>query len=209
VKRTTSSRLVFDLGESSLPVTIKAYYRAHRSLFGYLAGFVGVTPVLSKLLPDSLASFIFPPLNDTFRFLSLLIVVLTSVVIFRFSDSSFVRNVPLRPKLQIGLLLIVVLGASAYVAAHGAFVRVVDRPSQGDTVTTVVGYERTPFAMREFAVASDWDVLRNRGVTDEEVFRSWTMTSVIVARVSLFLSYALVLIASIALLSFEVLYGLL
>jgi hypothetical protein len=63
--------------------------------------------------------------------------------------------------------------------------------------------------MREFAVASDWDVLRNRGVTDEEVFRSWTMTSVIVARVSLFLSYALVLIASIALLSFEVLYGLL
>ena len=192
-----------------MPITIKAYYRAHKSLFGYLAGFIGATPVLSSLLPDDWASFLFPPLDNVFKSVAVLLVVLTSVVIFRMSDSSLVRNPAMRPRLQVSLLLIVLLGASGYVLARAAFVRVVERPSLGDVVTAVVGYERTPFAIKAFPNSSDWDILRGRGITDEEIFENWTTTSVIVARLSVFLSYTLLLIAAIAILSLEVLYGLL
>ena len=88
------------------------------------------------------------------------------------------------------------------------FVRVVERPSEGDAVVVIVGYERTPFAVQTFPGASDWDVLRGYG-TSQEVFRNWTSSSIYVGRLGLFLSYALALVAGIALLGLEVLYSIL
>lgn len=169
----------------------------------------GGIPILSALVPEEWSSYVFPPLDDIYRLLTVLLAVLASLGVFRLQDTSFARNRSKRPLAHGLLLLAFVASAGAYLYARTTFVRVVERPSVGDAVVVTIGFERTEFAQRTFPGASDWDVLRSYGTSQEELFRNWTPWSIFIGRLSLWLTYSLVLSFGVALLGLEVLFGVL
>src|SRR5208283_4435937 len=66
------------------------------------------------------------------------------------------------------------VGLLAYLSAYQGFVRRVDIPSRETSVYVSVGYQRTAFADQTFGPASDWEMLRARGTSEEEIGRLWT-----------------------------------
>jgi hypothetical protein len=91
----------------------------------------------------------------------------------------------------------------AYLAAYQRFVRRIEIPSRGETSVYVsVGYQRTVFADQTFGSASDWEMLRARGTSEEEIGRLWTAKSLIIARLGLYFSCSLTTLALLFLFSF-------
>lgn len=90
----------------------------------------------------------------------------------------------------------------AYLSAYERFVRRVDIPTRGTSVYVSVGYQRTAFADQTFGSASDWEMLRARGISEEEIDRLWTEKSLIVARFLLYSSCSLTTLALLFLFSF-------
>jgi len=99
-----------------------------------------------------------------------------------------------------------VVGVGLFLVSHEQFVRTIDIPAKKETVTVSVGYTRTVFANRQFPNSTDWDMIRARGTSDEEIKRLWTEWSIIVARLALLFSYLLFLLPAIAAFSLGVLY---
>jgi hypothetical protein len=69
------------------------------------------------------------------------------------------------------------------------FVRVIPVPSAHMDVPVSVGYERTESANNTYARWNDWEMLHDRGPTEDTVQELWTFRSIFVARSLLFLSY--------------------
>ena len=191
-----------------MAISISQYYKGFKSLFGGMATAFGVLPVLSAILPSSWSSFIFPPLDDVFRILAVGLTLLVTLVIYRLSDTLFPQSRRWRWKTHLVLFAVAVVASLAFLAARTSFVRELDRPALGDTAIVAVGFERTDFARRTFPTDSDFEMLRQRGTTEEEVFNLWTERSILLARVALFLPYLLFLAAAVSLCSLEVLYAL-
>jgi hypothetical protein len=76
-----------------------------------------------------------------------------------------------------------------YLSLTSACVRKIDIPSRGAVVFVTVGYTRSAFATKAFGNETDWEMLRDRGFSDEEIQRLWTPGSVILARLSLYVAY--------------------
>lgn len=103
-------------------------------------------------------------------------------------------------------LLIAVVSLLTYLAAYQRFVRRIDVPSRQTTVFVTVGYERSPHALQTFQSESDYDMLRARGTSDEEISQLWTKNSLIIARLTLFLSCAITTLALLFLFSFGLMH---
>jgi hypothetical protein len=65
-------------------------------------------------------------------------------------------------------------------------------------VQVSVGYERSDFAKANFAGDTDWELLRERGTGEEDIWRLWTTKSLLISRLSLYISYSLFIFSFVA-----------
>lgn len=181
-------------------VSLKKYYSSFRSLSGVLAGLTASLPLSSQLLPGS---GYFPPLGDIENparaGLLLLAFAATYAVYF------LAKSTSLKPRTAIATLFaLALLGMVTYLVLFEQFVRHVDITSRGTRIYVTVGYERTAFAKRNFGSAPDEELLRARGMDDEELRLLWTSHSLAVTRVALFAAYSSLVLSLIAAFSFGV-----
>ena len=84
-------------------------------------------------------------------------------------------------------------------------VRKIEIPSRETAIQISVGFERTEFARTNFSGESDWELLRDRGTDEEQIWRLWTARSVVVSRLSLYAAYCVFLLSLVAAFSWGVL----
>jgi hypothetical protein len=159
---------------------------------GIFASICGALPLLSQLLPEKLDTF--PPLGDIESAARVGLVVLAfaiTFVLYFWAATFYVRS---HAVLAVALV-IAFISLLCFLGLHQRFVRRVDIPSKGTAVSVSVGYERTPFANTSLQSLSDWEMLRARGTDDEQILKLWTAKSLIVVRLLLLGTYALVVLA--------------
>lgn len=182
-------------------ITIRRYYASFKSVWGILASAFGALPILSILLPEK--AYPFPPIGDIEVPARAGLVVLAFAATFGvyFWAFSFHRRIPGVMAVVFGVSLVSLV---VYLGLCERFVRRVDIPSRQTDVTVSVGYERTAFAEITFGAASDWELLRARGTDEEQIKKLWAMKSLIIARLALFATYSVFLLALVVMFSFGV-----
>lgn len=186
------------------PVTLVSYYKKFASISGALAVATGVGPLLSAWLPGAAPAYLFPALGD-FTMPARLGFVLLAVAITYVSFYGPPR--PANAFLKFFLLAVISLVAlCCYLVTLQHFVRRIDIPATSSTVYVSIGYERTAFANQTFSAETDWDMLRARGTSDEEVTRLWTARSLDIARLCLFACYCGVVLPLVLVFSLGVRY---
>ena len=174
-------------------LTLKEYYK---SFYRQWSSFVTIPAALMPIASIVINSpALFPPLGDS----ELLAKVGASLVPFlvvyltyfeKYSSHSMIR------KVRYLAFFAVVFFFVAYFGLYSSFVRVVPVPSRDASVRVCVGYERTSFAQTQFgAAATDLELLRARGFTEEEIRRLWTWKSLLLVRIGLLFSYTAALAA--------------
>ena len=187
-------------------MTIGAYYKGFKSLFGSVVAALGALPLVSELLGDKISAYFFPPLGDTFRVATLIACGIVTLVVYQARGSVFVRSAKGRFAMTIRWGSITAIGLVAFVGSTMAFVRTIDVPATGESVSLVVGYTRSADASASLSAYDDWEALRRRGPTDDQVYWIWTRPSVIIARIVLFACYLAFLLAAVTVCSLSVLY---
>jgi hypothetical protein len=185
-------------------ITILQYYRSFKSLSGALVGFFSALPVFSGLLPSAYSAYAFPPLGSIEGPARVGIMVLA----FAATYCAFfaISAVPARNRRRITTAFFFALvSLCLYLGLFLRFVRIIDVPAKGVSVAVSVGYDRTDFARATFGTGSDWDLLRGRGVDDEQVWKLWTAKSILIARMSLYFAYCLIILSLVAAFSWGVL----
>jgi hypothetical protein len=170
-------------------LTFRQYYGAFKSLSGFLAGITSLLPFLSKLLPENISSYVFPPLGSAdapARIGTVALALGTTYVAF-FWRALFPRNNAKRVVVAIALAFVF---QCLYLLAYLRFVRTIEVPTRGTAVSVSVGYARTEFAIQTFGGVSDWELLRQRGTSEEEIWGLWQARSLLVARGCLLLAYS-------------------
>ncbi len=193
------------------PVTLRKYYASFKSIPGAVVGLSVAAPALSRaLLPSRYQAYAFPPLGnaDGPARVGTLVLVLAATYFAFFAGAPSQEGNRKRVAFAVPLALI---WLCLYVGLFSRFVRVIEIHNPDHTVTPVsvsVGYERTEFARANFGGASDWELLRYRGVNDGQIYKLWTTASVLIARLSLFISYVLFVFTLVAALGWGLLAGL-
>jgi hypothetical protein len=145
---------------------------------------VSVIPVLSSLLPTDYADYIFPPLGPfepIARILTALAGIFASYVAYFLPRK--------RPAFSVSLCAILfIASAILYGCSFSRYVRKVQIPSMNESVMVSIGGQRTEFAARNFPNQTDWEILRQRGLGEEEIERIWTEESILLARFLLWAS---------------------
>jgi hypothetical protein len=185
------------------PITLKEYYKRFKSISGVLATALGIVPILTVLIPGSASDYFFPALGDVTMLARVGVVILAGAVTFVCFYDSKPPNVP-RRFLGIGAISTVALIGVLITSLQ--FIRKVTVPANGSAILVSVGYERTAFANQTFHDESDWDMLRARGTSDEEVYGLWTRWSVNIARLLLVACYAGFILPLVAIFSLGVRY---
>lgn len=156
---------------------IGAYFK---SFLAGLTGLLALVPVLSAL-PSDAGKYLFPPLGEITWPARIGAVALTLLAIF----VSYVFSAG-NSRRRVGFAFAsATLFLALFLWLTHSFVRTIDVPSRETSVAVSVGYERTDFANKNFPDESDWEMLRQRGWTDEDVESLWTRGSVAVVRLGL------------------------
>jgi hypothetical protein len=185
------------------PVTLVSYYKKFASISGALAVATGVGPLLSAWLPGAAPAYLFPALGDFTMPARLGFVLLAVAITFVAFYSQQPSNIFLKFFLLAMISLVVLCG---YLVALQHFVRKIDIPATSSAVYVSIGYQRTDFANRTFSAETDWDMLRARGTSDEDVSRLWTAQSLDIARLCLFGCYCGVVLPLVLIFSLGVRY---
>jgi hypothetical protein len=131
-----------------------------------------------------------------------LLVGLTTYVVFYAYRNAQPRKIK---RVMIGAFVLAVCLLTAHIALNIGFVRPLTLPGPEGTINVSVGFERTNFAKDHFESVSDWDMLRARGLREEDIQELWTLRSLLLVRVTLFLTYSGVLVVIVGILSLGVL----
>lgn len=166
-------------------ITIKNYYKSFGSISGALAGVFGLGPLVS-LTPISWSQYAFPPLGDVALIAHVGLVSLAITLTYL----AFYFPLARLKMVTSFLVLAAALSFCCYLVNYMKFVRRIPVPSTSSTVQVSVGYERTAFATANFGSETDWEILRDRGLDDEQISKLWTARSIRTARLSLFVSFA-------------------
>lgn len=168
-----------------MTLTLAQYYKSFLSVRGLFAAAFTLMPAWSVLKPGR----IFPPLgNETSaaQFFAVTLGAATTYVVYlsakNMSDARIRRTI-------IGLLVTAVVLFCAYFCAQLRFVRVVPIPALGQDEVASVGFARTQFANLAFGDLTDEDLLRKRGIDDEQIRKLWTTESIVASRLTLLFSY--------------------
>jgi hypothetical protein len=171
------------------PLSLKLYYKSLGGLSTAIASVV--LPFISAISGSQPAVYLFfPPLGsiDWLARLSLVFLGLLLTVVIYFWVRRPSRKSP--QKIVSAALGLFFLSLLLYLASYQRFVRSIAVPSQNATIYVSVGYERTPFAVKNLDSQSDWEMLRSRGTDDEAIHQLWTARSIVIARLTLFSSCA-------------------
>ena len=181
-------------------MTLSQYYAAYKSLLGIIAGLASASPLLA-LIPIGADKYIFPPLGNVdivARLISVTAALLATFFVYFVRSTNSLRAIAIASSLFV-------LFAILYTAAFSSFVRTIEIPAQKTSVSLSVGFTRTEFARKEFAGVSDEQILRFRGLSEEEIRRCWTPASLLIARALLWISCTSALMALLAALGFGIL----
>jgi hypothetical protein len=181
-------------------VTCYNYRRAFKSGWGVVTFLLGFVPPASNWIWNG---WIFPPLGNESVLGQLVAVLLAGAVVAVVYRKTF-ADYKIR-RCKGALFALVVLGACGYLVIHSKFVCAVDIPTQSRTVNVSIGFHRSEFARTTFRLKSDVDMLEARGLDDSNVFQLWTPTSIYIARLSLFVSFCVVFLSLVGILSLTVL----
>jgi len=192
-------------------LTVKAYYKHFGSVFGGITAFVGVLPFLSAIIPSNYSKYLFPPLGTVESFARIgafALVIVTTIVVYQLRECFPLDRTARRQKLFVILLLTAILSFIVFIGLNIRFVRAIPAPSISPTAEFIVtvGWNRTDFALKTFGEKSDEEMLRARGLTEEEIFRLWTEWSVITARLLLLATYIVFLLGAVSIGSFAVMF---
>jgi hypothetical protein len=181
-------------------VGLTQYYKSARGLITAVAAVA--LPFASKIVGSDAAPYVFPPLGgmDGVARVGLVLLCLSVSVGVYFLAAV---NPPKSPSAVVWKTIIVaIVSLTAYLAAYQRFVRQIDVATRETSVHVSVGYQRTQFASQTFGSASDWAMLEARGTDEEEIERLWTVRSVIIARLTLYLLCTLTTLSFLFLFSF-------
>lgn len=184
--------------------TLLAYYKSFKSVSGVLATATGVGPLLSAWLTGAAGAYAFPPLGGITTPARLGVVILAVGITYTCFYSSKPAAHIARRFLFIGLVSVFAL--VCYLLFFQHFVRRIDVPANGTVLFVSVGYQRTAFAEQTFNTDDDWEMLRARGTSDEDIVQLWTARSVDIARLLLFASYGGFLLPLVGIFSLGVRY---
>jgi hypothetical protein len=192
---------------NSRPITLVEYYKSFKKLSGLLASLISVSPLLSLLLPESAAQYVFPPLGiaDSPARIGALVAAWATTYFAFFFRGVGGRSLSKRISIAIPIALVFLF---IYVGLYLRFVREIDISSTGSRVQVSVGYHRTQFANETFGTESDWNMLRQRGPSEEEIWHLWTTKSVILVRLGLLVAHLGFTLCLVAAFSWGVLYQL-
>jgi hypothetical protein len=99
-------------------------------------------------------------------------------------------------------LVAVFLFIFMHIGCYLRFVKSVPIQTLNTDVFVTLGYERTEFALHTFPGATDVEMLKQRGLIEEEVARLWTFESIFVARSFLWIFYTGFVLSLMSVLSF-------
>lgn len=160
-------------------------------------------PLLSKFLPSNLAAYGFPPLGNVdgiARVGTIVFAVACTYMLF-FARIGFPKSTGKSISTAIAAAL---LSFVLYLGLFLAFVRTIEIPSRDTAVQVSIGYARSEFARATFGDASDWQLLKERGPSEEEIWSLWTPSSIIISRMCLFMAYTLTICFLVLAFSFGV-----
>jgi hypothetical protein len=168
--------------ENNLKIATKEYYKSFMSLWGFVAIVFTILPAAAIFKPGR----VFPPLGDQTALalcFAIVLALVTTYLMFRFRGMSTARIQRI-----IGVLFFLCFVCFCiYFVAQLRFVRVIPEVKQADHIVSV-GYERTEFAKSNFGDASDEEMLRDRGLRDEDIRKLWTTRSLSLSRLLLLIS---------------------
>lgn len=183
--------------------TMLEYYRSFGIVRGAVAGLFTFVPVWSNIAFPG-AAYCFPPLGDM-EVPARIGAVMFALLATYFAYFTGVKRPGNNHKRVASAIILASVCFFFYLGFYYRFVRIVDIPSRGTSVQVTVGYERTDFAQKNFNGETDWEILRERGVDQEQISRLWTVKSLLVSHLSLLFAYCLTIWSSVAALSWGVL----
>ena len=166
-----------------------------------MAAIVTALPIITKVLPTDVAQHLFPPLGELeplARLGAVAFALLSMYVAFFLGSGKATARV-------VSAAVVALLSFLTFLGLSSRLVRTVPVPSQNTSISVSVGFRRSDFAKSNFPNSSDWDMLRDRGLSDEQIDKLWTPNSVMIGRLALWTSCAGFIAASVFALCFGVL----
>jgi hypothetical protein len=184
-------------------VSRSRYLNGFKSLVGSIAAIGTTIPALSSVFSTQpWSNYLFPPIDDFFRAVAVLLCLLVILLVFELRDMPFVRDRTRRALAQVGAFVLIICTVISLFISYHYFVRHWDR------YVVSIGFTPTAMASKEYPHASEWQLLDNYGGWKEEegIRKAWTSGSILIARLALFVSYLIGLLSVVALASFTVLF---
>ena len=188
-----------------MKISVGHYYAGFISLWGIAAGAPFVPPLLHFFMPDSsaAAAYLYPPLGDV-EWIALAatvgLLLATTFVVFTCCQSAG----RIHPSVPAALMFGSAFGVCALIVLYVHFVRLIPVPSISLDVPVSIGYQRTDLAFKAYPQWSDWAMLHDAGPREEQIQKLWTLPSICVVRVLLWVFHTLTLVCFLSVVSLAV-----
>ena len=156
-------------------VSLKQYFLSARGLVTAVAAVT--LPFASKIVSSDSSAYLFPPLGNVDGIARVGLVALCLGVSVGVYFLVAVQPPKSPSRIIWSALLLAAVCLLAYLSAYQRFVRRIDVPTREVSLYVSVGYQRTAFADQTFGSAPDWEMLRARGASEEEIARLWAEKS--------------------------------
>lgn len=171
--------------QNSTEISVGQFYAQFKSLYGLIAGVFGLLPpALGFFLPG----LIFPPLGNETVLAQFFVVIFGVAVTYSMFWMKYDPEIRVRRRMKVFFVFGIILFC-IYFGLHFRFVQRIDIPSVGEHSFVSVGYERSAFALGSFDSVSDSEMLHSRGFSEEEIERLWTLKSLCISRLALFITF--------------------
>jgi hypothetical protein len=165
-------------------VTFGDYVKRLGTSVGGMA-LLGAALPLASIFPADWAAFLFPPLGDLTGTARVVCVVAVLIVICFGYVGIGVKT--LKPWIVVATL-VALLSACAYLYCSFAYVLKIN--TTNSFILVSIGSEKTDFANKAFTNGeSVWEMVRLRGLDDEQITKIWTAQSVQQNRLKLCFTY--------------------
>jgi hypothetical protein len=172
-------------------LTLSSYYSDFKSARGIGTAVGIILPVIPKVKGGTWTEYLLAPLGSADIIarilLAVLCVAMTYLVYFFFQGQSKKAR---KRALLLTLFVIPFLSACLYIVFCMWFVRSINIPTLERSAYVSVGFQRTDFAQQTFGSKTDEEMLRSRGLDDEQIRKLWTPLSLLIARVALFMAWS-------------------
>jgi hypothetical protein len=187
-----------------MPLTIKNYYLGFYTFVGALAGIPFLAPILHAVIPPSILfpQYLYPPLGDI-EWLGIIatiaLLLTTTYLTFLYCESRKTSSK------SIGILMAgLILLFCCFIGLHVAFVKQVSIPAEKTEMLVSVGYQPTDFSIQTYPRWTAFEILQDVGTGEDEIQKLWTVRSLYVVRIFLWLAYTLTVCCFLGIVSIAV-----